>query len=324
MHKLIIDTDPGIDDAQAIAFAVAHPEIELLGLTTVFGNADIDTTTRNAINVLEHFGQSSVPVAKGAAAPLDIPRYPAPDFVHGEDGMGNMNLPAPSAKPVTLSAAEFLVQSANQHTGELVVVAIGPLTNLAQALALDPELPQKLKRLIVMGGTVAAPGNVSPVAEANFINDPHAADLVCAHDWPLTVVSLDVTMQTALTDSLFTKLKQHAGEIGKFLWDSGRFYVDFYSNLAAPISDEQSACAMHDASAVVAMVRPDLFTLVNGVARVVDTGIAQGQFILDQGCEPYLLKHWEDRPKVSVTMQVNAPEVLATFVDTLIDYNGGL
>jgi len=243
MHKIIIDTDPGIDDAQAIALAIAHPDIELLGLTTVFGNADIDTTTRNALTVLEQFNQAQIPVAKGAAAPLQIERYPAPDFVHGADGLGNVNLALPS---------------------------------------LDPQLPDKVKRLVVMGGTVSAPGNVSPVAEANFIGDPHAADIVCGQDWPLTIIGLDVTMQTAITDSLLQKLRSEAGQIGEFLWHSSRFYVDFYSNLSQPLANEP-ACAMHDASAVINVVCPELFETVSGIARVVVSGIAQGQLILDQG-----------------------------------------
>jgi inosine-uridine nucleoside N-ribohydrolase len=317
MPKIIIDTDPGIDDAQAIAFAVAHKDIELIGLSTVFGNADIDTTTQNALVVLEQFGCTNIPVAKGAASPLVIERYPAPDFVHGKDGMGNLNLPGASEAPLAETAAEFIVRCASENPGQITVVAIGPLTNIALALQLDPELPDKLNGLVVMGGTVDEPGNVSPVAEANFINDPHAADIVCGEDWPLTIIGLDVTMKTALTDSLFLKLKNDAGKIGEFLWHSSRFYVDFYSNLSQAISDER-ACAMHDASALVYAVQPELFTIVSSPARVADGGIAMGQLVLDRGCEPYLLPHWNDRPNVNVAMQVNDKAVLSAFVDTII------
>jgi len=172
MHKIIIDTDPGIDDAQAIAFAIAHPDIELLGLTTVFGNASVEITTGNALLLLDRFGRPDIPVAAGAADPIQSERRPAPDFVHGADGLGNLNL-EPSARKVTdENAAEFIVRQANEHLGEISLVAIGPLTNLALALDLDPLLPSKLKELVVMGGCVDEPGNVSPLAEANFINDP--------------------------------------------------------------------------------------------------------------------------------------------------------
>ncbi len=315
-----MDTDPGVDDAQAIAFAIAHPEIELLGLTTVFGNAQIDVTTRNALTVLEEFGRSDIPVAKGAAQPLQISRFPAPDFVHGDDGMGGLYLEPPKQQEINETAAEFIVRVANEQHGELSLIAVGPLTNIAQALVLDPELPNKVTALVVMGGTVDAIGNVSPVAEANFINDPHAADAVCSADWPLSIVGLDVTMKIAFTDSLFKKLQKKAGKVGDFLWRSSRFYVDFYSSLSQKISDER-ACAMHDASALVYLVQPDYFTNVSGPACVAKSGPAMGQLLLDRTKESYLLPYWEGRPNVSVAMQVDGQAVLDCFVNTLIDFN---
>lgn len=319
MHKIIIDTDPGIDDAQAIAFAVAHPHIELLALTTVFGNAEVDQTTNNALAVLAELNQHEIPVAKGAAKPLSIDRFPAPDFVHGADGMGNLNLVGDPRALSALNAAEFIVQTANQNLGEVSLIAIGPLTNVALALKLDPDLPSKLKQLIVMGGTVSALGNVSPVAEANFINDPHAADIVCQQDWPLSVVGLDVTMQVALTDDDFKALEKKAGSVGKFLWQSSRFYVDFYSASPQPLS-EKRACAMHDASALVYLVSPDLFEVDKGVARVSTLGAAMGQLIVTNTPDNYLLEHWQNLPEVSMAMRVQSRKVVANFMQTLIDY----
>ena len=195
MHKIIIDTDPGIDDAQAIAFAIAHPDIDLLGLTTVFGNASIDITSRNALKLLEIFGRADIPVAQGASKPLKQDRLPSPDFVHGIDGLGNLNLDAPKTTLQSQSAVQFIIEAVNLNPGEITLVAVGPLTNIAEAVALDPSLPSKVKGLIVMGGNIDEAGNVSPVAEANFLGDPHAADIVCAHDWPLKVIGLVVTLQ---------------------------------------------------------------------------------------------------------------------------------
>lgn len=326
MHKIIIDTDPGIDDAQAIAFAVAHPAIELLGLTTVFGNAAVDITSRNALSILEILGCPEIPVAVGAAEPLTQARLPAPDFVHGKDGIGNLNLAAPSSSAIDESAAEFIVRMANQHPGEITLVAIGPLTNIALAVSLDPQLPTKLKQLIVMGGTVDAPGNVTPLAEANFFNDPHAANQVLAHDWPVVLIGLDVTMQTLLTDEHFAQLRDNAGSMGKFLWDSSRFYIDFYTSRFTARGEKPAvpSCAMHDASAVVYVVAPDSFEVLSGPAIVVEDGPAAGQLALDRKGDPYALPHWEDLPSSHAAIAVDGQAVVTLFLQTLLDADHSL
>ncbi|MFT5573321.1 MAG: inosine-uridine nucleoside N-ribohydrolase [Cryomorphaceae bacterium] len=322
MHKIIIDTDPGIDDAQAIAFAIAHPEIKLVGLTTVFGNAQVALTTRNALKILEVFGQPDIPVAAGASQPLEQPRFPEPDFVHGSDGIGNLNLSPPNAIASSISAAEFIVQQASLAPGEITVVAIGPLTNIALALELDPQLPSKLKQLVVMGGTVDEPGNVTPLAEANFINDPHAADRVLAHDWPCVIIGLDVTLKTLLTDGHLGQLRDHGSAMGKFLWDSSRFYIDFYTSrfTRTELAPTVPCCAMHDASAVVYVVIPDAFELVGGPARVIEEGVATGQLAIDRKAEPYVLPHWDNRPTTYAAIGVKSDQVVDVFLQTLLNY----
>lgn len=323
MYKIVIDTDPGIDDAQAIAFSIAHPQIALLGLTTVFGNATVDITTQNALAILEAFGHSHIPVAQGAANPLHQTRRPAPDFVHGQDGLGNLNLPKPANKPAALSAAEFIVQQANAHPGQITVVAIGPLTNIALALQLDPELPSKLHELVVMGGTVSAPGNVTPLAEANFINDPHAADEVLAHDWPLSIIGLDATLQTLITDTHLGLIRDGAGTMGEFLWKSSRFYANFYTEhlrAAGQLpANYESAFPLHDASAVVFLVERDAYGMCCGSARVIHDGLAVGQLAIDQGSPAHRAPEWQNRPTVQAAMQVDAARTIDTFVDTLIN-----
>jgi len=318
MYKIILDTDPGIDDAQAIAFAIAHPEIQLIGLTTTFGNADIEITTRNALTILERFGHASIPVAKGAHKPIIQPRFPSPDFVHGDDGIGNLNLAAPRASVSDESAADFIIRNANEQPGELSLVAIGPLTNLAQAVTQDPDLPNKLKELIVMGGTHKETGNVTPLAEANFINDPHAADIVLAHEWPAKVIGLDVTLQTLLRDTELKKIRNSCGSAGDFLWDSSRFYIDFYSN---QLGTAERACAMHDASALVYLVAREAFTFLSGPARVISEGVAIGQLALGQKQSNYLLPHWEARPTTDVAIDVDADRVVGIFTDTLTSHS---
>ena len=138
MQALIIDTDPGVDDAMAIAFALAHPDLELLALTTVFGNVSVEQATQNALSILDYLGAEHIPVAAGAAIPIEQKPLPHPDFVHGADGLGNINLPQSGRQAHSLSAAEFIVKSANDRPGEISLVAIGPMTNVQLALQIDP------------------------------------------------------------------------------------------------------------------------------------------------------------------------------------------
>jgi len=320
-QKIIIDTDPGIDDAQAIAFAIAHPDIELLGLTTVFGNATVDITTNNALLLVDIFGRPDLPVARGASQPLVQSRRASPDFVHGKNALGDIPLPEPVGKHINKCAAEFIVQQVNQHPGEVTLVAIGPLTNIAQALIIDPTLPNRVKELVIMGGAVIEPGNVSPVAEANIMGDPHAADAILAHDWPITMIGLDVTHSISLRDKDFAELKNKAKTTGRFLWDSSRFYVDFYARFGSFSDNDQRSCAMHDASTLVYLVERDAFEFLKGPARVVEAGIAIGQLIVDRTGSEYVFPDWQGRPDTRVAMRVDAERVRSTFLATVIDHS---
>ena len=318
---MCIRDSPGIDDAQAIAFALCHANINLLGLTTVFGNADIELTTNNALLILEQYGRSDVPVARGASEPLNQSRMPAPDFVHGSDGMGELNLSPTVLVESNERAAEFIVRMVNERPHEISLVGIGPLTNIAQAVVMDPSLPSKVKELVVMGGTVDKPGNVTPLAEANFISDPHAADLVCAHDWPLNVIGLDVTLEVPLSDQDLAQLRDDAGSMGRFIWDSSRYYIDFYASTDE--YDGRRQCAMHDASALVYLVERDAFKVLSGPARVVSDGIAVGALVLDRynRTSVSLFSHWHDRPNVSAAIGVDAARVRECFLNTILQSN---
>jgi inosine-uridine nucleoside N-ribohydrolase len=181
--KVIYDTDPGVDDAMALYYALAHPAIDVVGITTTFGNVSVEQATTNALYLTALAGRD-IPVSRGVATPwFKHPEAP-PAHIHGADGLGNLGARRPAGQQADpRSSAQFIVDMARAHPGEITLVAVGPLGNLSLALQLEPQLPNLVREVIVMGGTVSEPGNVSPVAEANIWNDPHAADRVFTAGW---------------------------------------------------------------------------------------------------------------------------------------------
>jgi len=306
-EKIIIDTDPGIDDAMAIFFALSSTEIALLGLTTTFGNVSVDMATANALRLIEMTGRA-IPVARGEATPLVQAPLPFPDFVHGADGFGNLNLPSPKGHATDLSAAEFIVKTVLENPHEITLVAIGPLGNLASALALEPRIAKLVKKVVIMGGTILESGNVSPVAEANIYGDPHAADRVFSADWHVHMVGLDVTHKVTLMNDLQQRIRDKNAVFGNFLYQAGRFYADFYE-----ASRGSAGCYMHDASAIAYVINPDLFDVVVGPVRVATEGLAKGQTILKRSGYTYPENHWDTVTDSTVCMGVDEQAVLALY-----------
>ena len=310
-EKIILDTDPGIDDAMAIFFAMNSPELELLGLTTTFGNVSVDMATDNALRLVEMMGLDT-PVARGVEVPLVQAAAPFPDFVHGADGFGNVNLPAPKGKAIDLSAAEFIVKTVLDNPNEITLIAIGPLGNLAKALELEPSIAELVNKVVIMGGTISEEGNVSPVAEANIYGDPHAADIVFSADWRVQMIGLDVTHKVTLTDENQQRIRDNNSIFGEFLYDAGKFYTAFYM-----ANRGVNGCYMHDTSAIAYTINPDLFEVVHGPVRVATEGVAKGQTILKNNDYVYPENHWEVVTDSTVCMGVDEQGVLDLYERTM-------
>ncbi|NPT44151.1 nucleoside hydrolase [Paraburkholderia sp. 1N] len=314
-HKVIYDTDPGVDDAMALVFQARHPDIELLGLTSVFGNATIETTTRNARFLAGRFAPG-VPVAQGAAAPL---KRAAPEplaWIHGDNGLGNIAIEAGVEAALDARPAHrFIIDTVRAHPGEVTLIAVGPLTNLALALADDPQIASLVKQVVIMGGafgTDGVLGNVTPAAEANILGDPDAADMVLGAPWPVAIVGLDVTQRTIMSRDYLASLRDRGGAAGQFVWDVSRHYEAFHEQSA-----QLRGIYVHDSSAVTYVLAPHLYTTRNGPVRVLTDGIAVGQTIQKPSTMPVPAPDWDSRPECKVCVDVDVPGMLALYERTL-------
>ncbi len=276
---LVLDVDPGVDDTMALLYALLHPDVEVLAVGAVWGNADVDTTTRNSLHAVAMAGRPDIPVAKGAAGPLDgRPPVFAP-HVHGADGQGNRGNHTFSGAPAAMTAAEQIIWLARRRPGEIHLVATGPLTNVALALAIEPALPALIREVTVMGGAATAPGNVTPVAEANIWCDPVAAQAVLAAPWPITLVPLDVTMRTLLDEHHLNRLAGGGG-IARYVAAILPAYFDYF---AAYAFGGARRCCMHDVVAVAVAAGTVKTAKAPRVAVTVDTsdGPGRGQTVCD-------------------------------------------
>ena len=286
----------------AILFACQHPELNLVGLTSVFGNVTGEIAARNALHLIELAGQD-VPVAKGAEQPLVQEPLPVADFVHGAEGFGHLPPPQPATTLDSRPAAEFICDNLNEAPGEIILCPIGPLTNIAQALERDPGIAEKVKGVQVMGASLTAGGNATPHAEANIWQDPHAAEVVLAASWDVTLVGLDVTHQVICTAEEFDLLAHKAPQLGGFLSQAARFYFDFHAQ-----KDGIRGCYMHDALAVISIIRPGLFSMREDPVQVILDGERSGETQLSTNT---------NHPKVKWYEAVEAEKAKALFFATM-------
>ena len=295
---ILLDCDPGHDDAIALLLALASPELELLGVTTVAGNQTLEKTTANAIRVLDFVGRDDVPVAAGAAAPL-VREPLVAAYVHGETGLDGPDLPPPSRESLQQHAVDFLAEQIRARTGAVTLVPTGPLTNVALLLALHPDA--RPERIVLMGGAIAE-GNVTPAAEFNIWADPEAAARVFASRIDLTMIGLDVTHKALFTPTHEQRLEGRVGEMVRALLQFyGAFHRRQYGWDGSPI---------HDAVAVAHVARPDLLETVERGVKV-DTGaeLSRGRTYVDR----WRRTGWEPNAHVAVDIDADA------FLDLLVE-----
>ena len=272
---VLIDCDPGHDDAIALLLALASPELELLGVTTVAGNTTIENATANALRVLELAGRGEIPVAAGAGRPLLREPYVAA-YVHGESGMDGPELPTPAGRPVEGHAVDFLAARLLAADVPVTLVPVGPLTNVALLLACHPEAAARIERIVLMGGSIAE-GNVTPAAEFNVWADPEAAARVFASGLDVTMVGLDVTHKALLTPAHGERLRR-SGRVGAFVADLLEFFRRFHAETYG-----MDGSPVHDAVAVAAVARPGLVATIDvHVAVECASELCRGRTVVDR------------------------------------------
>jgi purine nucleosidase len=316
---IVLDTDTGVDDALAICLALRSPELRVVALTTVSGNVHVDLCTANALRVLDVAAPSPrPPVHRGEAAPLVRPLLTAPE-VHGADGLGGvtsllgpdgaLKYPPSPVPPAPEPAPEAILAAIERYPGKLVIVAVGPLTNLARAIERDREQMRRLDRIVTMGGTFQRYGNTTPVAEFNIHVDPHAAEVVFDLGVPLTLISLDVTEQCILRPEHLEGKTHGQGSLLPFVGEVSDGYIRYHAE-----HDGFAGSYLHDPLAVAVAADPTLVTTRRATVRVETEGRhTAGQTIADLREAP----RWNEAPNADVAVAVESERFLRLFLERL-------
>jgi purine nucleosidase len=304
--KILVDTDPGIDDACAILLALASPELSLEGLSVVHGNCSLEQGTTNALSVLELAKASHIPVAKGCELPLVQPSLLAPE-THGDSGLGYAKLPEPRAAPILQHGIDFLIETILAAPGEITLLAIAPLTNVALAIRKEPRIVKALKEIIIMGGTIRHEGNTTALAEFNTYVDPHAAQIVYQAGIPTTLVPLDVTYQCILTPGDVSRLQKIDSPITKFVAEATRFYMEFHDEY-----QKIEGCVINDPLALALTFAPELCTYQELPVEVdLSGGISMGKTVAD------FYNYGKKPPNMKVALGVRARDFIDLFVERI-------
>lgn len=310
-RKMILDLDTGVDDALAIAYALADPEVDLIGIVSSYGNNLLDVCAENSLKLLELLGHTDIPVFKGLPHSCTTDHFDVMQVskdIHGDNGIGDVELPAPSRALEEQSGVDFYIEAAHKYSKDLIIIPTGPMTNLAAALKKDPEIANLIGNVTFMGGALTVEGNVTPVAEANINQDPKAADEVMKSNLTLTMVGLDVTLRTLLTKNETKQWRELGTASGKAFADITDFYIDAYYNLDI----DKRGCALHDPLAVGVGIDPSFVSTISLFMKVVyQEGPYYGRTIGDNA------KLNNPNPNVKVAVNVDKERYLKAFMDRL-------
>ena len=304
-RKVIIDCDPGIDDALAIILALKSKEIEVIGITTVSGNVESLQGAKNALKVLKLLGRLDIPVYLGESKPIKRELVTAQD-THGEDGLGETFLEEVSSEYIRENGVDFILNTLKNEEN-VSIIALGPLTNLYRAIEKDSESFHRVKEIVSMGGAYKSHGNCSPVAEFNYWVDPHGArEFLKKFNGEFTMVGLDVTREIVLTPNLREMIHQFKDEIGDFIYDITRFYVDFHWE-----QERTLGCVINDPLAVEYFINRELCEGFKAYVDIACEDISMGQSVVD------VADFYKRRKNVFVLDKVNSKEFMLSFLNKI-------
>ncbi|WP_332831016.1 nucleoside hydrolase [Clostridium perfringens] len=304
-RKVIVDCDPGIDDALAIILALKSKEIEVIGITTVSGNVKSLQGAKNALKVLKLLGRLDIPVYLGESKPIKRELVTAQD-THGEDGLGETFLEEVSSEYIRENSVDFILNTLKNHEN-VSIIALGPLTNLCRAIEKDSETFHRVKEIVSMGGAYKSHGNCSPVAEFNYWVDPHGArEFLKKFNGEFTMVGLDVTREIVLTPNLREMIHQFKDEIGDFIYDITRFYVDFHWE-----QERTLGCVINDPLAVEYFINRELCEGFKAYVDIACEDISIGQSVVD------VADFYKKRKNVFVLDKVNSKEFMVSFLNKI-------
>ena len=304
-RKVIVDCDPGIDDALAIILALKSKEIEVIGITTVSGNVESVQGVKNALKVLKLLGRLDIPVYLGESKPIKRELVTAQD-THGEDGLGETFLEEVSSEYIRENGVDFILNTLKNHEN-VSIIALGPLTNLCRAIEKDSETFHRVKEIVSMGGAYKSHGNCSPVAEFNYWVDPHGArEFLKKFNGEFTMVGLDVTREIVLTPNLREMIHQFKDEIGDFIYDITRFYVDFHWE-----QERTLGCVINDPLAVEYFINRELCEGFKAYVDIACEDISMGKSVVD------VADFYKRRKNVFVLDKVNSKEFMVSFLNKI-------